>query len=302
MSSDRKLRREISAAREAGRPVVESIRELLQVHDEISVPQTNNLWRYFDSTLRETLQKIPRSLERKVGSRDDLVRSLAFTSGGNRLIAGSWDGTTSIWRVDRPGPAVFASEDQGAETYATAVHEATNTLASTYLDGRIILWRVTETGLERLKVLNADNSGYRKQVTTASFNRAGTLLATAGWDKQILLWDVTNPSEPVPVAAFGSKYHLAPIQRIVFLPADPQGQRLASTDLDGKVAIWRIPATASQAAGELKPERTFAVSDVLQRNVGLYSVAVKSGWAIPGRRRLGRICLPLGPAIEWPAR
>ncbi len=268
-----KLRREISAAREAGKPSIDAVKELLSVHDQISLPPTNTIWRFFDNTLRETLQKIPRSMESKVGSRGDLVRSIAFASGGNRLIAGSWDGTTSIWRVDRPGPAVFESEDQGAETYAAAFHEANKLLASTYLDGRIILWRVTDTGLERLKVLNADNSGYRKQVTTAGFNRAGTLLATAGWDKQVLLWDVSNPSEPTAVAAFGSKYHLAPIQRIVFLPDDQRGQRLASTDLDGKVAIWRIPESFTQAVGELRPERTFAVNEVLQRSVGLYSAA-----------------------------
>lgn len=268
-----RLRREISGAREAGKSTVDSVRELLQVHDEITFPPTNNLWRFFDNTLRETLQKIPRSLESKLGSRGDIVRSLAFTSAGDRLIVGSWDGTTSLWRVDRPGPVVFASEDQGAETYATAFHDESRLAASTYLDGRIILWRVTDAGLEPLKVLNADNSGYRKQVTTASFNRAGTLLATAGWDKQILLWDVRNPGDPVAVAAFGSKFHHAPIQRIVFLPDDRQGLRLASTDLDGKVAIWRIPEAPARAVGELRPERTFAVSEVHQRSVGLYSVA-----------------------------
>jgi WD40 repeat protein len=268
-----KLRREISSAKEVGKPPAESIQELIQVHDEIVASQITTLWRFFDNTLRETLQKLPRSLERKLGSRDDIVRSLAFTNDGKRLIAGSWDGTTSMWRVDQPGPVVFASEDQGAETYATALHEATKVLASTYLDGRVILWRVTDTGLERLKVLNAEHSGYRKQVTTAGFNRAGTLLATAGWDKQIVLWDVRNPAEPALVAAFGSKYHLAPIQRIVFLPDDAQGQRLASADLEGKVAIWRIAANAPGAAGGVRQEQSFAVSDIQQRRIGLYSLA-----------------------------
>lgn len=268
-----KLRREISAAREAGKQSIDAVRELLTVHEQISLPPTNTIWRFFDNTLRETLQKIPRSMESKIGSHSDIVRSVAFAAGGNRLITGSWDGTASIWRIDRPGPAVFTSEDQGAETYAAAFHQASGLLASTYLDGRIILWRVTDAGFQRLKVLNDDNAGYRKQVTTASFNRAGTLLATAGWDKQVLLWDVRNPSEPAAVAAFGSKFHLAPIQRIVFLPDDQRGQRLASTDLEGKVAIWRIPEAFAQSVGELRPERTFAVSEVLQRNVGLYSAA-----------------------------
>ncbi len=268
-----KLRREISSAREVGKPPAESIGELILVHDEIAATQTISLWRFFDNTLRETLQKLPRSLERKIGSRDDLVRSLVFTTDGNRLVAGSWDGTTSVWRLDQPGSAPLASEDQGAETYAIALHEATKVLASTYLDGRIILWRVTDAGLERLKVLNAEHSGYRKQVTTAGFNRAGTLLATAGWDKQIILWDVTNPAEPTPVAAFGSKYHFAPIQRIVFLPDDAQGQQLASTDLEGKVAIWRISANSPSAPAGVRQERSFAVSDIQQRRVGLYSVA-----------------------------
>ena len=268
-----KLRREISSAREVGKPPAESIRELILVHDEIAASQITSLWRFFDNTLRETLQKLPRSLERKIGSRDDLVRSLVFTTDGNRLVAGSWDGTTSVWRLDQPGSAPLASEDQGAETYAIALHEATKVLASTYLDGRIILWRVGDSGLERLKVLNAEHSGYRKQVTTAGFNSAGTLLATAGWDKQIILWDVTNPAEPTPVAAFGSKYHFAPIQRIVFLPDDAQGHRLASTDLEGKVAIWRISANSPSAPGGVRQERSFAVSDIQQRRVGLYSVA-----------------------------
>lgn len=268
-----KLRREISSAREVGKPPAESIRELIQVHDEIAATQTNSLWRFFDNTLRETLQKLPRSLERKIGSRDDIVRSLVFTSDGKRLVAGSWDGTTSLWRLDQPGSAPLASEDQGSETYAAALHEATGVLASTYLDGRIILWRVSDSGLERLKVLNAEHSGYRKQVTSARFNRTGTLLATAGWDKQIILWDVTNPAEPAAVAAFGSKYHFAPIQRIVFLPDDAQGQRLASTDLEGKIAIWRITAPSPSAPVGVRQERSFAVSDIQQRRVGIYSVA-----------------------------
>jgi len=268
-----KLRREISSAKEVGKLPAESIRELIQVHDEIAASQVTTLWRFFDNTLRETLQKLPRSLERKIGSRDDIVRSLSFSADGNRLVAGSWDGTTSVWRLDQPGSAPLASEDQGSETYATALHQATRVLASTYLDGRIILWRVTDAGLERLKVLNAEHSGYRKQVTTAGFNPAGTLLATAGWDKQIILWDVTKPAEPTPVAAFGSKYHFAPIQRIVFLPDDSQGQRLASTDLEGKVAIWRISANSPSAPGGVSQERSFAVSDIQQRRVGLYSVA-----------------------------
>ena len=297
-----KLRREISSAREVGKPVVDSIRELLQVHDEISVPPTNNLWRFFDSTLRETLQKIPRALESRVGSRDDLVRSLAFMSGGNRLIAGSWDGTISIWRVDGPGPALFTGESQGAETYATAWHEATNTLASTYLDGKVILWRVTETGLERLKVLDPDSTGYRKQVTTAGFNRAGTLLATAGWDKKIVLWNVTNPSEPARVSAFGSKFHVAPIQRIVFLPLDQQGQRLGldRSRWQGRhlATLRDVPAGSgrTQAGTNVRRRRHPATQ---RRFVQRGS---QPGWAIPGRRRLGRICLPLGPAVDRAAR
>jgi WD40 repeat protein len=268
-----KLRREISAAREAGKPPADAIRELLQVHGEITLPPSNTIWRFFDNVLRETLQKIPRSLEGKLGSHEDIVRSLAFMGGGERLIAGSWDGRTAVWRAVPPGAEGRASEDQGSETYSIAWHEATGLAASTYLDGRIILWRVTDAGPQRLKVLNADHSGYRKQVTTSGFNREGTLLATAGWDKQILLWDVRDPAAPQVVASFGSRYHFAPIQRIVFLPGGPPGQRLASTDLDGKVAIWRIPSTLPLPAGELRPERTFAVSDIQQRSVGLYSVA-----------------------------
>ena len=220
--------RNISAARETWKPPVDSIKQLLQVDEEISSPRrrelpgledfwtsaagavreflaetddreargSSNLWRTFDRTLRETLKGIPRSLESKIGSSGDIVRSIAFTPAGDRLISGSWDGTASVWRVDKPGAAPYTTDDQGAETYAAALHAASNTLATTYLDGRIILWRLTEAGLERLHVLGAEASGYRKQVTTAAFDASGTRLATAGWDKKIILWDVTNPAAP----------------------------------------------------------------------------------------------------------
>ncbi len=108
-----KLRREISSAREVGKPPAESIQELILVHDEIAASQITSLWRFFDNTLRETLQKLPRSLERKIGSRDDIVRSLAFTTDGNRLVAGSWDGTISLWRLDQPGSAPVSQRGPG---------------------------------------------------------------------------------------------------------------------------------------------------------------------------------------------
>ena len=253
---------------------MQAIGELLKIHEEVAGRAPDNLSSFFDQSLLETLKTIPRSVEKELGQHSHIVWSLAFKADGSRLISGSWDGTISIWRLDRPGSPESTTEDQGAETYALALHEPTGVLASTYINGQIILWRLTEAGLQKLCVLDSDRTGYKKQVTTAGFNHDGTLLATAGWDKtKIVLWDVSNPSAPVRVASFGSKYHQAPITQIAFLPPDDKGERMVAADLDGKVGIWRIPARSGQERAEARLERPFAVSDIQGRDVGLYSAA-----------------------------
>jgi WD40 repeat protein len=260
------------------KPASDAIPQLLKIYEEIKARKPDNLSAFFDSSLLTTLRGIPGSVERELGGHSHIVRSLAFTVDGSRLISGSWDGTISVWQLGQiaipDGKSQSTTEDQGAETYAVALYEPKALLASTYINGRIVLWRLADSGLQKLAVLDADRTGYRRQVTTTGFNHDGTLLATAGWDKRILLWDVSNASAPARIASFGQDYHQAPIQRIVFLPPDGKVERLASTDLEGKVRVWRIPA--STAGGEVKPlgERDFAVSDILDRKVGLYSAAV----------------------------
>ena len=60
-----------------------------------------------------------------------------------------------------------------------------------------------------------------------TFNSNGTLLATADMDKTIVLWNVSNPADPIKVASFGNLFHQSPIYRIAFIEAGKLAGKLA---------------------------------------------------------------------------
>ena len=66
-----------------------------------------------------------------------------------------------------------------------------------------------------------------------AFSPCGQVLATAGWDQTVRIWDVASAEELICFRG-----HTNVIYGVAF---SPDGRRVASGGADKTVRIWRVP-------------------------------------------------------------
>ena len=249
---------------------IEALNVLLKARKTIEERELDAARTKLDLSLMEIMGKLPPIIF-EVGRHSHIVRALQFSSDGMVLFSGGWDEKLKIWPLE-PNAKESVIDEHKKDIYSLAYHASNRMLASTDESGLIIIWRALDGQLQKLSQLTTDQSGHKKQVTGAAFNSDGTLLATASWDKLIVLWNVSDPAAPIKVASFGGHYHHAPIYRIAFLEGGTHAGKLASTDLDGKIGLWKMP----NADGSMnkQPDRAMKTEEVIKRPVGIYSMAV----------------------------
>jgi WD40 repeat protein len=94
--------------------------------------------------------------------------------------------------------------------------------------------------------------------TSLAWSPDGHLLASAGQEGRLLLWDTTNPAKaPLRLIDAG------PPLRRVSIRAD--GRQLAAAGLDGRIRLWRLP---DGAALPTSADHGAPVSDLAWRQDG----------------------------------
>lgn len=128
------------------------------------------------------------------------ITALAYSPDGRLLVAGLQDGGLKLWKAGRSGPL---SVINGLATFS------------------------------RLP-------GHAGSVTALAFSPDSQLLATAGADKLIKLWDMKTLQDAGTLQGHG-----APIRAVVFAQ---DGMLLASGDSKGEVRLWRAAGDAEVTA------------------------------------------------------
>jgi eukaryotic-like serine/threonine-protein kinase len=123
---------------------------------------------------------------------DDAVRTAAYTPDGQRIVSACWDGSLAIWD---------ASTGREIQTLAARDRPRKNR----YVPGGIA-------------------------INWAAVSQDGRLIATAGWDRNVRLWDLATGS---PIRAYVN--HGATVWGVAFSPA---GRLIASAGEDGRIRIW----------------------------------------------------------------
>ncbi|MGW7515650.1 WD40 domain-containing protein [Streptomyces sp. NPDC054796] len=173
------------------------------------------------------------------------VRSIAFRAGGGLMATGCDDSRVRLWEPAN-GRLVAELDGHTDRVYAVAFAHGDSGLVSASWDGTALVWRDGEVA-HRLR-------GHRGRLWTAAAHPGRPLVATAGDDRAVCLWNAVSGELTARLTG-----HTGRVLAVAF---SPDGSLLASGGEDGTVRLWRLP-------GEGREEPTLAAT----------LIGVPDGWA-----------------------
>ncbi|MFC5723998.1 TIR domain-containing protein [Streptomyces gamaensis] len=152
------------------------------------------------------------------------VRSIAFRTDGSALATGCDDRYVRLWNLadSRLAARLDGHDDR---VYAVVYGPGDDWLASASWDSQAIVWR-DGTPVHRLR-------GHTGRLWTAAAHPHRPLLATAGDDRTVRLWNPLTGTEAGQLPGHTG--------RILALAFSPDGSLLASGGADGTVRLWNVP-------------------------------------------------------------
>jgi len=153
------------------------------------------------------------------------VLSVAFSTDGHWLAAGSADGSIKLWHSE-DGRVKYTLHGHDNWVGSVAFSPDGKLLASGSSDRTIKLWRVQDGRL--LQTLR----GHDDRVRSVAFSPDGTLLASGGADNTVRLWTVADGTLKRTLTGYQGT-----VRSVAF---SPDGKLLASGSADMLVKLWRV--------------------------------------------------------------
>lgn len=194
-----------------------------------SYDRTINLWDVSPSgslTFKQTLTP---------PGQHEPVTSLAFSPDGSSLVAGEADGSLHVWNaIAPPFPEMNVLAQHMGAIYSLAFGSAgSGKFASASDDNMVILWDWDPAAfsLSNPRVL----VGHAGKVRSVAFNGDGTVLASAGFDDVVILWNAQTGERIGPALHL----HQGAINAVAF-GRDTTRDILFSGSDDYTVLLWDL--------------------------------------------------------------
>ena len=176
------------------------------------------------------------------------VDSVAFSSDGAVVAAGSGDGIVRVWDAGAQREMATLEGHSSGIIESVAFSPDGAILASASWDSTVKLWDVAA----QREVATLE--GHTGIVSSVAFSPDGSIVASASWDSTVRVWDVAAQREVATLEG-----HTDGVRSVAF---SPDGGILASGSRDGSIRLWDTAAWEEIAVlkGNKRSVRSIAYS------------------------------------------
>ena len=203
-----------------------------------------------------------------------VVRSLALTRDGRRLVTGGLDRQVRVWDVEtgrQLGPAL----PHPAPVRSAFFCEGDRRVVSLAEDWRLRLWDPASTQA----VVNVE--AHRGAILAWCLSPDGRWIGTGGFDNAARVWTTTNGAPAVPTLLHGGG--------VDAMSFSADSRRLLTGSYDGRARLWQLPSgeavppqfphTAGVSAALLEPVGDRLVTASFQGDVRQWHLVANQGAA-----------------------
>ncbi|MEO0768934.1 MAG: pentapeptide repeat-containing protein [Cyanobacteria bacterium J06649_4] len=201
---------------------------------------------------------------------NDMVRTLALSNSGQRLVSGSGDGI-KVWQPQTGELLYSISAKPGAPIWSVDISSDEQTFVSSDYAGNVALWDLTSgeqiyrchEGMPVWAVAIAPDGksffsggsdrtirqrdlatgqlmqtfvGHEDTVRAIAISPDGKTLASGSWDSTVKLWNLTDGTLKSTLTGHSD--------RVVSLDISNDGKTLASSSVDSTLRLWDLPSSA----------------------------------------------------------